>query len=563
MNQIGNNRQPYDGRRGRVDHFNTTEDQDKIRKKQEQQAYLQQLDTQMRMKKEREAREKKAIQDEERKYMAIGQNGVNNQQVSAQQEMFSRAGGINTSLQPPGASNYQQNRAGMAQYQPLSNNIPQQLQSQPLQQQQMPAFSRPQQTSNIGMPQGLPTSTAVNYNAPRSGRPIPQNYHDHLNNHMGLRHSNGDANQIYKQRFRDGIKDPAEIDALRERHAQQAKQNQLLAQQVADNKRRKEEALRKKKEEELAEEQRLQRQRDELKKQYEDEIASQKAKKEAQQKAMLDEQIQSKRKQKEAEARRERERVKKENERIQRDRAEMAKQYERETGKSPPKAAPQGVSQTPIRQRQPMKQQTGRGDPRGPANTASDSDKTMTRIKELETRLEAAEKRAFQNTRNASKPPGSAPAPNPVTPHQSPRRGRQPGNETIRKEQANLLRKHDNMRSQMEKQMRLIKEMQVKLDVRESEANRYQQELAKMKGMIQAEKQKNNNMYLDDFVHAQEKALHAEIDDELTRLLEGGVGPNTPKNASTSFNLSQFDTPKSSNTFRNETSGLTPKLLKK
>ena len=92
MNQIGNNRQPYDGRRGRVDHFNTTEDQDKIRKKQEQQAYLQQLDIQMRMKKEREAREKKAIQDEERKYMAIGQNGVNNQQVSAQQEMFSRAG---------------------------------------------------------------------------------------------------------------------------------------------------------------------------------------------------------------------------------------------------------------------------------------------------------------------------------------------------------------------------------------------------------------------------------------------------------------------------------------
>ena len=381
MNQIGNNRQPYDGRRGRVDHFNTTEDQDKIRKKQEQQAYLQQLDIQMRMKKEREAREKKAIQDEERKYMAIGQNGVNNQQVSAQQEMFSRAGGINTSLQPPGGSNYQQNRAGMAQYQPLSNNIPQQQQSQPLQQQQMPAFSRPQQTSNIGMPQGLPTSTAVNYNAPRSGRPIPQNYHDHLNNHMGLRHSNGDANQIYKQRFRDGIKDPAEIDALRERHAQQAKQNQLLAQQVADNKRRKEEALRKKKEEELAEEQRLQRQRDELKKQYEDEVASQKAKKEAQQKAMLDEQIQSKRKQKEAEARRERERVKKENERIQRDRAEMAKQYERETGKSPPKAAPQGVSQTPIRQRQPMKQQTGRGDPRGPSNTASDSDKTMTRIK--------------------------------------------------------------------------------------------------------------------------------------------------------------------------------------
>ena len=98
----------------------------------------------------------------------------------------------------------------------------------------------------------------------------------------------------------------------------------------------------------------------------------------------------------------------------------------------------------------------------------------------------------------------------------------------------------------------------VKLDVRESEANRYQQELAKMKGMIQAEKQKNNNIYLDDFVHAQEKALHAEIDDELTRLLEGGIGQNTPNKASTSFNISQFDTPKSSKTFRNETSGLTP-----
>ena len=128
---------------------------------------------------------------------------------------------------------------------------------------------------------------------------------------MGLRHSNGDANQIYKQRFRDGIKIPLKSMLYARGHAQQAKQNQLLAQQVADNKRRKEEALRKKKEEELAEEQRLQRQRDELKKQYEDEIASQKAKKEAQQKAMLDEQIQRKRKQKEAEARRERERVKK------------------------------------------------------------------------------------------------------------------------------------------------------------------------------------------------------------------------------------------------------------
>ena len=253
--------------------------------------------------------------------------------------------------------------------------------------------------------------------------------------------------------------------------------------------------------------------------------------------------------------------MKKENERIQRDRAEMAKQYERETGKSPPKPAPQGVNQTPPRQHQPMKQRTGRGGPSGPANTTSGNYKNEARIRELEKRLEAAEKRAFQDTR-ASKPPGSAPAPNPVTPNQSPRRGRQRGNETIRKEQANLLRKHDNMRSQMEKQMRLIKEMQVKLDVRESEANRYQQELAKMKGMIQAEKQKNNNIYLDDFVHAQEKALHAEIDDELTRLLEGGIGQNTPNKASTSFNLSQFDTPKSSKTFRNETSGLTPQLLK-
>ena len=78
---------------------------------------------------------------------------------------------------------------------------------------------------------------------------------------------NNDTSAIYKHRFRDGIKDPAEIDALRERHIQQAKQNQLLQQQVAENKRRKEEANRKKKAEELAEEQRLQREREELKKQ--------------------------------------------------------------------------------------------------------------------------------------------------------------------------------------------------------------------------------------------------------------------------------------------------------
>jgi hypothetical protein len=100
------------------------------------------------------------------------------------------------------------------------------------------------------------------------------------------------------------------------------------------------------------------------------------------------------------------------------------------------------------------------------------------------------------------KPPGSAPAPHPVTPKQSIRRSNQPGNETIRKEQASLLRKHDNMRAQMEKQMRLLKEMQVKLDVRESEASRYQQELSKLKGMVQAEKEKNSGLYLDDFVHA-------------------------------------------------------------
>ena len=128
--------------------------------------------------------------------------------------------------------------------------------------------------------------------------------------------------------------------------------------------------------------------------------------------------------------------MKKENERIQRDRAEMAKQYERETGKSPPKPAPQGVSQTPPRQHQPMKQRTGHGG-YGPANTTSGNDKNEARIRELEKRLEAAEKRAFQDTRASAS--GSAPAPNPVTPNQSPRRGRQRGNETIRKEQANLL----------------------------------------------------------------------------------------------------------------------------
>ena len=109
--------------------------------------------------------------------MSIGQKRVNKQQVSAQQEMFSRAGGINTSLYPPGgtlATHNHQNRAGMAQYTQLNNNMPQQLQSQHLQQQQMPAFSRPQQTSNIGMPQGLPTNTAVNYNAPRRADLYPK-----------------------------------------------------------------------------------------------------------------------------------------------------------------------------------------------------------------------------------------------------------------------------------------------------------------------------------------------------------------------------------------------------
>ena len=88
MNQIGNNRQHAVDEKS--NHFNTTEDQDKIKKKQEQQAYLQQLDT-VRMKKSGSER-KEGDTDEERKYMSIGQNGVNKQPVSAQQEVFSRAG---------------------------------------------------------------------------------------------------------------------------------------------------------------------------------------------------------------------------------------------------------------------------------------------------------------------------------------------------------------------------------------------------------------------------------------------------------------------------------------
>jgi len=571
MNQIGNNRQPHNGRRGRADHVNSSEEEEKLRKRREQQAYLQELDMQMKLKDERKKREKKKIQDEERRFMEIGQRGANAQKVSAQQEMFLMAGGINTNLNMVGSVQPQQ-MGMMQQPQQMGTMQQQQMQAPPPQQQHMGMIQQrqafPQQARMLNS-NNMPNS---------NNRTVPQNQKDHLTNHMGLLHQNNDASAIYKHRFRDGIKDPAEIDALRERHIQQAKQNQLLAQQVADNKRRKEEAERKKKQEEFLEEQRLQKEREELKKQYEDEVASQKAKKEAQQKAMLDEQIKSKRQQKEALARKERERVRKENERIEKDRAEMAKQYERETGKSPPKQAASGGKpqrSPPLRNNNNNnnnKQQETRGNMMYAEKNSEDGHgggRHTARIKELEARLASAEKRALQNSRgqevlnqrlnsNTMKPPGSAPAPHPVTPQKSVRRSNQPGNETIRKEQASLLRKHDNMRAQMEKQMRLLKEMQVKLDVRESEASRYQQELAKLKGMVQTEKQKRNSLYLDDFVHAQEKALHAEIDDELTRLLEGGVGPNTPSNkANDSIELSQFDTPRSikQNTFRNDSSG--------
>ena len=590
MNQIGNNRQPYNGRRGRIDHFNTNEEEEKRRKKLEQQAYLQELDMQMKLKDERKKREKQAIQDEEKRFMAIGQKGVNNQKVSAQKEMFLMAGGINTNLSMPMQRGMQpQQMQQTSQQQIPPHQIPRQQMGM-IQQQQRPmpqqmGMMQPQRQNgllNNNIPSNMMSNNMMNANLRRS---IPQNQQDHLNNHMGLLQQNNDSSAIYKHRFRDGIKDPAEIDALRERHVQQAKQNQLLAQQVADNKRRKEEAEMKRKAEEMAEEQRLRKEREELKKQYEDEIASQKAKKEAQQKAMLDEQIQKKRKQKEDEARRERERIRKENERIEKDRAEMAKQYERETGKSPPKQAQQGVQHTPPRSKPPIsnsnsntrpdmnnRRQNNSDNPNGKAMAVAGGGGHTARIKELEARLESAEKRALQNTRGqevlnqrlntSMKPPGSAPAPHPVTPKQSIRRSNQPGNETIRKEQASLLRKHDNMRAQMEKQMRLLKEMQVKLDVRESEASRYQQELSKLKGMVQAEKEKNSGLYLDDFVHAQEKALHAEIDDELTRLLEGGIGPNTPKQGNDSIDFSQFDTPKITSTFRQDSSGLTPQLIK-
>jgi hypothetical protein len=577
MGQMGRNMQPLDGRRHRggaasnMYGADPMESQAKLAKKQRENAYLAELDAQIQMKNERKKMENMKLQEEERRHMEkaqvglqpIGAAGVNRQASRAKSEMYSRGGGINTNpnravdalpnrVQQVGPGPVGQlplqNMGGMGYRAPQGNmGGPQQANNMP--HMNMSAVNGMGQPMRAGMGMGAaPGGQAGLHNQARA-----HNQQDHLsmvlNERVGANVNNDP--EYAKHRFRDGLKDPAEIDALMQRHEQAKRQNALLSEQVEANRRRKEAQKAKEKMEAEQEELRLQRERDELKKAYDDEIKAKKAKKEAEQKTLLDEQIKAKKRAKELEQQRERERQRKEDERIAKDRAELAKQYQYEkSGRTPPhkKGGPAnnspavgepggGLGRTPTKSPPNERPANGRPRPmianaapqhgRPPRHNGGEVSKEQQRIRELEERLASAEKKMGGGgapNQFESRKPGSAPAPAtpPARQHRSPR-----GNETIRKEQQSLLRKHDNMREQMEKQMRLLKEMQVKLDVREAESDRYKNELAKLKGMVQEEKQKQSAAYLEDFVHSQEKALSSQIDEELTRLLEGG--PATPK----------------------------------
>ena len=114
----------------------------------------------MKLKDERKKREKQAIQDEEKRFMAIGQKGVNNQKVSAQKEMFLMAGGINTNLNMPMQRGMQpQQMQQTSQQQIPPHQIPRQQMGM-IQQQQRPM---PQQ---MGMMQPQRQNGLLNNNIP-------------------------------------------------------------------------------------------------------------------------------------------------------------------------------------------------------------------------------------------------------------------------------------------------------------------------------------------------------------------------------------------------------------
>ena len=586
---LGMNHQPLDGRRHRGGrggggvgnmYSGDADVQERMEKKQREKAYLDDLANQVKMKEDRKRMEKMQLQEEEQRHMAKAAVGI--QPIS---------NGPQGPFAPPGnANNRQRELHGqspmrMNDYQPRSV---QQVGPGPVYPAQ--GTGRPQQPIGTGQP--LPTNmpgvagyggTLPEWQGQRGAvqaqgagslygpggaadrvlyggemnRNVALNQEDHLSRVMNER-ANNVSTTAQQHRFRDGIKDPAEVEALQRKHEQAMRQGNTLAQQVEERRLAKEAAKRKQKEDDAREEARLERERLELKKAYDDEVKSKRLEREAKQKAELDAQIAARQKIKEMEAAKERERARKEDERIAKDRAEMAEKYERETGRSPPKkgstplkGGPPGTNGAGL-ERSPPPRSSGRPPrSRAPPSTVSVLPRTeqsptvhdgrqhltaeQKRIQELEAQLalqQGGGSRPRPDIYGPSGDRGDGPArigtaPVPMTP--PPRTGGDfgRGNDTVRREQQSLLRKHDNMREQMEKQMRLLKEMQVKLDVREAESAKYQQELAKLKGMVQEEKSRNSKNYLDDFTHAQEKDLHSQIDEELTRLLEGG--PATPK----------------------------------
>ena len=131
------------------------------------------------------------------------------------------------------------------------------------------------------------------------------------------------------KRYRAGLKDPAEMEHLMRKRQKEAEQAAILQEQVRTNQLKKKKAIEDKKRQDALDEARIQREREELRRDHEKELAEKKHK---EQREQLEQQIKEKQAMKARKEVEERLQQAKAEEKLKRDRRELQEKYDRDRG---------------------------------------------------------------------------------------------------------------------------------------------------------------------------------------------------------------------------------------
>ena len=134
------------------------------------------------------------------------------------------------------------------------------------------------------------------------------------------------------QRYRAGLKDPAEMEHLMRKRQKEAEQAAVLREQVLANQNKKKKAMEDKKRQDARDEARLRREREELRRDHEKELAEKKHK---EQREQLEQQIKEKQAMKARKEMEERLMQAKADEKLRRDRRELQEKYEKDKSPNP------------------------------------------------------------------------------------------------------------------------------------------------------------------------------------------------------------------------------------